>query len=82
MNLSGIKLISAILLIALAVCLSACGESEDDKATPSQTGTQQSASQAQESAAADETAAQAESGKAAEKNNAKAETAEVNFNDL
>ena len=58
--MSKIKLISAVALVAFALCLSACGESKDTKATPSQLGTEQASVQAAETSPAAESSAPVE----------------------
>ena len=48
MKLSKIKLLSAIILVAFVLGLSACGENKDAGATPTQSSVKQSSSEAKE----------------------------------
>lgn len=75
--MSKIKLLSALVIIAFVLCLSACGESKDIKADPTQSGSEQTASQAAEETAASDISSdnKAEGGDSG-LNRAEAETAD------
>ncbi|MBQ3286064.1 MAG: hypothetical protein IJH40_10580 [Ruminococcus sp.] len=69
--MSKISFISAIILIAFVLCLSACGESKDTGATPSQSSIKQSASQVQETSPAPEASADKISSESSEQKDGK-----------